>query len=172
MKYEQVNVKMTKAEKKVLQHNWQRFCQANDPISFNLYLKSFWKVAKVTSDPLAPKIPLGSKFVDDRGEIQNIINREDIRAIALISSKKGTERSNHWHKTDWHYLYVISGKMQYLERDVDDNETEPTVLIVKTGEMIFTAPNKVHCTRFLEDTVLLSLGNYTDHDADTVKEKI
>ena len=172
MKYTQVNVKMTATEKKQLESAYKAFCRGKkDGPSFNAYLASFWKPSKPTPDPLFPKVPVGSVYKDERGEILNILNRDSIRAIALITSKKGSERSNHWHKTDWHYLYVVSGKMQYLERDVDE-EGETMVLNVNKGEMEFTGANKVHCTRFLEDTVLLSVGNYTDHDEDTVKEKI
>ena len=170
MKYAQVNVKMAEHEKKALIKKWKKFCEGKaDPISFNSYLHSFWKPKNLGSDPLTPKVPVGNHFADDRGNIQNIINETEIRAVALITSNKGTERSNHWHKTDWHYLYVISGKMQYFERNLDN--TYSKTFVVEEGEMVFTAPGLVHKTVFLEDTVLLSLGNYVDHDADTVSER-
>ncbi len=170
MKYSQVNVKMPTVNKQVLIKKWKKFCEGKgEPMSFNAYLASFWKDIDLGPDPLTPKVPIGSKFVDNRGVIQNILNNGEIRAVAFITSKKGVERSNHWHKTDWHYLYVVSGSMQYYERSLDNKYCKD--FLVSEGEMVFTAPGLVHKTLFLEDTVLLSINNYIDHDADTVSEK-
>jgi quercetin dioxygenase-like cupin family protein len=164
----QINVRIPLTKKKKLVKDWRAFNEGKeDKISFNAFVASFWKAQPTSTDPLHPLIPLGNPFVDERGAIQNILNR-NISAVAIINSLKDTTRSNHWHKTDWHYLYVISGKMLYWERSLDF--TYNRQFLVSTGEMVFTRPGLVHRTDFLEDTTLLSLGNYTDHDADTVKE--
>ncbi len=108
------------------------------------------------------KVPLDPSFTDVRGTIQNLINVK-IGSVAVITSKAGTSRSNHWHQYNWHYLYVVSGSMKYLERDLGGSNL--TEIIVKAGEMVFTAPHKEHRTEFLEDTVLISLGKDSkDHD--------
>ena len=167
-KHKQVNVAIPATQYKELRASWKKFCKENGKISFNSYFASFVKPVQHTSDPLTPKVPVGNAFKDERGTIQNVLNR-DIKAVSLITSKKGTERSNHWHKTDWHFLYVLQGKMKYSERSLDSSYVK--VFIVEQGEMVFTKPGLVHKTEFLEDTVLMSLGNYVDHDADTVSEK-
>lgn len=108
-------------------------------------------------------VPIDSAFEDLRGKIQNIL-LSPIESVAIITSKAGTVRSNHWHKYNWHYLYVISGSMKYLEKELDNSNLKE--VIIKAGEMVFTAPNKAHRTEFLEDTVLLSLGKSPkDHDS-------
>lgn len=191
----QLNVRFDDASWKDLKRSWKVYNRNNIPkLSFNAFLKSLLieKVDKpkvdclfsqggklfyidnkgektqiTSSDPLSPKVPLGSRFVDDRGIIQNILNT-DLKAISIIESKAGSTRSNHWHEADWHYLFVLEGKMEYWERNMDHSDSK--MLIVNKGEMIFTAPKKVHKTIFLEDTTLLSLGNYVNHDADTNKE--
>lgn len=163
----QCNIKIPKAHAKQLKADWKRFCQGKTKLSFNQFLAGMLKPSLKTTDPLAPKVPIGTVFEDDRGYIENILNR-DIRAVALIHSSAGTIRSQHWHKSDWHYLYVVSGSMLYSERSLDGSYSK--TFKVEAGEMVFTGPGLVHKTEFLEDTLLLSMGNYVDHDADSVKE--
>jgi quercetin dioxygenase-like cupin family protein len=121
--------------------------------------------------PSDPMVPLPKSFEDARGVIQNLL-LTTVRNVALVTSKAGTTRSNHYHKADWHYLYVISGSFNYYERALDgSSEVEP--LLVKAGEMVFTPPLKVHRTDFLEDTVMLSMGknpqDHVHHEEDVVR---
>jgi quercetin dioxygenase-like cupin family protein len=117
-------------------------------------------------------VPLDPPFEDARGAIQNIL-LSPVTSAAIITSKAGSVRSNHYHKTDWHYLYVISGSMEYYERPVDGANAEP--IIVKAGQMVFTPPMHVHKTVFLEDTVLLSLAknirDHEHHEEDVIREE-
>lgn len=109
-------------------------------------------------------VALDPPFVDERGSIQNLLNTS-INGAAVITSKKGSKRSNHWHREDWHFLYVMSGSMEYWEKPVDGNH-EWTKKIINQGEMVFTAPQMVHKTIFLQDTVLLSFSKRNrDHDS-------
>jgi dTDP-4-dehydrorhamnose 3,5-epimerase-like enzyme len=80
-----------------------------------------------------------------------------MKNLSLIASKKGTVRSNHYHVTDWHYMYVLSGSFDYFYRPTG-SDAEPTVLRVKAGEMVFTPPMEDHATVFLEDTTLLAMS--------------
>jgi dTDP-4-dehydrorhamnose 3,5-epimerase-like enzyme len=118
-------------------------------------------------------VPLDEPFVDDRGSIQNLLNT-NINGASIIISKASSVRSNHWHKEDWHYLYVMSGSMEYYERPVDlsrDDSVKP--IIVKAGQMVFTPPHVVHKTVFIEDTVLLSFSkrnrDHNSHEEDVVR---
>jgi quercetin dioxygenase-like cupin family protein len=124
--------------------------------------------------PENPIVPLDPPFLDDRGGIQNLLNTA-MHGAAIITSKDGSVRSNHWHKTDWHYLYVMSGSMEYYERNASipaDPNVKP--LIVKAGQMVFTPPNAIHKTVFLEDTILLSFSkrnrDHVSHEEDVIRE--
>lgn len=124
--------------------------------------------------PDDPRVPLSDYFEDERGKIQNLLfMNEGVKSVAIITSKAGTERSNHWHRTDWHFLYVLSGEMTYYERHLDINLPQ-IVLTVKEGEMVFTPPRRVHKTFFTKDTVLLSCAknvrSYKKHEQDMVTE--
>jgi dTDP-4-dehydrorhamnose 3,5-epimerase-like enzyme len=110
------------------------------------------------------KVSLGSSFVDERGIIQNIINAS-FNHVGIITSKKGCTRSNHYHLTNSHYMYIISGKMEYWERDL--NSDIITMDICEPGEMVFTGSKLVHKTVFLEDTVMMTFAaNYRGPEFD------
>ena len=103
--------------------------------------------------PPAGKVPLPTAHTDERGAIQCIVNFPS-KNVSLISSKKGSVRSNHYHVTDWHYMYVIRGSFDYYARP-SGTDQELKVTRVTAGEMIFTPPMEDHATVFLEDTDML-----------------
>jgi len=126
--------------------------------------------------PDEPLVPLDAPFINNAGVIQNILNT-NINGAAIITSKKGSVRSNHYHKEDWHYLYVISGSMQYLETDVETTYNGwQKDFIVKAGEMVFTPPMKLHRTVFLEDCVMISFSkrnrDHNSHEEDVIRVNI
>ena len=118
-----------------------------------------WKDVMLDEASMWPKegrIELPSPHVDERGFIQCLVNFP-MKNISLIASKKGTVRSNHYHVTDWHYMYVLSGSFDYYYRRTGSGE-KPKVITVKAGEMVFTPPMEDHATVFLEDTQLLAMS--------------
>ena len=125
-----------------------------------------WKKVKIDDDSMWPKgglIELDRPHTDDRGAIQSLVNFP-MKNISLISSKKGAVRSNHYHLSDWHYMYVLSGSFDYYFRPTGSNK-ELQKIRVKAGEMIFTPPMEDHVTVFLEDCDLLAMSrNPRDQD--------
>lgn len=101
-------------------------------------------------------IGLESPFSDDRGAIQPLVD-VPMESAVMISSKKGSVRANHYHKTDWHYCCVIDGKIEYHHRP-HGSEEEPEVTVVEKGQLFFTPPMVDHAMVFLEDTLFLTLG--------------
>lgn len=108
-------------------------------------------------------------YADNRGSIQTLINTE-IRNVALITSKKGTLRSNHYHKTDWHYMYMVSGSADYYFRPTGSDD-EPKKLLFKAGDLLFTGAMEDHATVFLEDSVLLAMSGHP-RDQETYEEDV
>lgn len=118
-----------------------------------------WKNILLDSEEMWPKegrITLPPAHEDSRGGIQSLVNFP-MKNLSLISSKKGTIRSNHYHKTDWHYMYVLSGSFDYFYRPTGSNQ-EPMKIKIVAGEMVFTPPMEDHATVFLEDTELLAMS--------------
>ena len=126
-----------------------------------------WKEFKLDDESMWPKtglVNLEPAHDDDRGSIQSLVNFP-MKNISFISSKKGAVRSNHYHLTDWHYMYVLSGSFNYFYRPTNSNE-ELKCIKVKTGELIFTPPMEDHATVFLEDCDLLAISrNPRDQEA-------
>lgn len=106
--------------------------------------------------PPTIKVDLEAPFVDERGAIQPLVDVK-MQSCVLISSKQGTVRANHYHKTDWHYCYVVSGSIDYYERPhgTDDTLVKATLT---PGDMFFTGPMVDHVMVFPEDTVFLTFG--------------
>lgn len=116
-------------------------------------------------------VKLENPFVDGRGSIQPLVDTL-MKSAVIIDSKAGSLRANHYHKTDWHYCYVVSGRIVYLHRPTG-SEAEPETIIVEEGEMIFTPPMVDHGMKFPVDTVFLTLSRNSrdqeSYEADVVR---
>ncbi len=116
------------------------------------------------------------EFVDDRGGITRVLDDADfaVHSILYITSKAGTIRSNHYHKTDAHYCYLLSGKAEYYEKPVEGGELEHASL--QAGDMVFSDRVIIHAFRFTEDSVLLAFArkprNQDDYEEDTVRVEL
>ena len=134
------------------------------------------KISPVTIEersrwPAHGVVKLERPFIDARGKIQPLVD-EMIRSAVMIASKAGSVRANHYHKTDWHYCYVVSGQIEYLHRPTGSDKA-PAEIIVNEGEMVFTPPMIDHGMRFPVDTVFLTLGrnprDQATYEADVVR---
>lgn len=101
-------------------------------------------------------VPMEKPFADERGSIQPLVDLP-MQSAVLITSKKGTVRANHYHKTDWHFCYVISGRIDYYHRR-HGATGKPQKTTIKQGQQFFTPPLVDHTMVFVEDTVFLTLG--------------
>ena len=106
--------------------------------------------------PLNPLVELTKPYVDNRGCIQPLVDLM-MKSAVMIESKAGSLRANHYHKTDWHYCYVITGQIEYFHRNLNSKE-EPELILVEKGNMIFTPPMVEHCMKFPVDTLFLTLS--------------
>jgi dTDP-4-dehydrorhamnose 3,5-epimerase-like enzyme len=121
--------------------------------------------------PLHGVVKLEKPFVDGRGSIKPLVDII-MKSAVMIDSKAGSLRANHYHKTDWHYCYVVSGQIEYIHRQTGSDQ-EPKTIIVSEGEMIFTPPMVDHGMKFPVDTVFLTLSrnprDQESYEADVVR---
>lgn len=87
---------------------------------------------------------------DTRGSITSIID-EKTNNISIITSLSNTIRSNHFHHKDWHYMYVIEGRMEYFYKKGKSDY----FINLKKGDLIFTPPLEIHATYFPIKTILV-----------------
>ena len=114
-------------------------------------------------------------FRDDRGEIKTLVEGATFTSVLRITSKKGCIRANHYHKEDYHYCFLESGKMEYYERPVG-NKDKPRCTVIKMGDVFFTPSMAEHAMKFLEDSVFWCFSKKSrkqaDYEADTVRVKL
>ena len=119
--------------------------------------------------PKSPLVSLERPFIDARGSIQPLVDCL-MKSAVLIESKAGSLRANHYHKTDWHYCYVISGCINYYHRK-QGSKIKPELLIVDKEKMVFTPPLIEHCMKFPVDTIFLTLSR-NPRDQDTYESDV
>jgi dTDP-4-dehydrorhamnose 3,5-epimerase-like enzyme len=115
--------------------------------------------------------PLDLSYKDERGEIVPLVDLP-MKSAVWISSKAGTVRANHYHQTDWHFCYVVSGRIEYYHRPHGSGRA-PERIVVHAGQQMFTPPMVEHAMVFPVDTVFLTLGRNSRrqevYEADVVR---
>lgn len=121
--------------------------------------------------PSTSEVPEGTSFEDHRGIIKNILLKP-VNSLAIIKSKAKTLRANHYHKTDWHYTYVVSGRVLYFERKIGETGI-PDPIVYRPDSMFFTPPMMEHCMAFDEPTIILTaaknIRSHENHESDLVR---
>jgi uncharacterized RmlC-like cupin family protein len=115
------------------------------------------------------KLTLEPAHVSEAGSIINLVAGRT-GSTSLIKSVRGAVRSNHYHLTDWHFLYVVNGLMYYYWRP--HQETPPLHaspplerIRCKPGDMMWTPPMVDHATYFSGETTLVAInGRPRDHN--------
>ncbi len=93
---------------------------------------------------------------DSRGDIINVFEGQ-VGHVALITSKKGSVRANHYHKKDRQYIYLVSGAYESHSCRVE-TPSQKQVLQVRPGDIVYTPPLTAHAQKFTEDSVFLALS--------------
>ena len=116
-------------------------------------------------------INLPDNYKDDRGFIQPICDL-NMKSASLIISKANTWRANHYHKTDWHFIYVLEGTFEYYFRKTD-SKGKIKKIVVKKDQLLFTGPLVDHAMLYTEETKILVLSknprDQKTYEEDTVR---
>lgn len=114
--------------------------------------------------------PNVERDADPRGQILSIID-ETVQNVSIITCNAGAIRSNHWHKTDFHFMYVLEGEIDYFFKELDSDEVE--YLKIRKGDNIFTPDHEIHATYFPVDTKLIVSSRFPrdreTYERDTVR---
>ena len=107
---------------------------------------------------------------DMRGSILSIVDH-NINNVSIITCNKGSIRSNHYHKKDYHFMYVLYGEINYFFKKIDDQKV--FFLKVKNNQTIFTPKLEIHVTHFPVDTKLIVSSGFPrdqkTYEEDTVR---
>lgn len=116
-----------------------------------------------------PKI----NFKDRRGSIIDIIIKDKINYVTLISSAKGALRANHYHKKTIQMVYIVEGKMMIFSQMPGKPIKKA---IINKGDLAITFPMESHATKALEKTIFIvftkGVRGGKDYEKDTYRLKI
>jgi len=98
------------------------------------------------------KIKVEVAFSDDRGEIIDLIENENINSITLITFTEGATRANHFHKETTQWNYLISGKIKLLTQ-ISGEQVIETIML--PGDFTVTKPNDSHALHALEESQVM-----------------
>jgi quercetin dioxygenase-like cupin family protein len=107
---------------------------------------------------------------DERGAITDLLVGEQIDAITLITSVKGTSRGHHYHRETTQWVYILEGRIKLLSQ-MPDAAIETTIL--EKGDLAVTQPLERHAMNFLEDSSFLVFTrgprSGRDYESDTYR---
>ena len=103
-----------------------------------------------------PLVALPAPFADARGAIQTLVQDKRIVAVQVITSKACSVRAKHYHRADWHYNYLLSGRMKYYYRPAGSTAA-PQSLVVEAGQLVYTPSLVEHAVEYLEDSVFINM---------------
>ena len=106
---------------------------------------------------------------DDRGDILSIVD-EAVNNVSIITCNPGALRSNHYHHTDFHFMYVLEGEIDYFFKDIGSEEV--SYLKVRAGDTIFTPDNEIHATYFPIKTRLIVSSKFPRDQATYEKDTV
>jgi len=89
---------------------------------------------------------------DERGQIIDLVENENINAVTFISFIKGAVRANHYHKETTQWNYVVKGRIKLVTQFNDEPQVE---IILNKGELVVTEPMEKHVLVALDDSELL-----------------
>ena len=110
---------------------------------------------------------------DKRGIFYDICN-VDFKNVSIITSKKNTIRSNHYHLKDAHYIFVLEGKMKYYYSKINNIKIKSKIL--NPGDIVFTPSLEIHTTEFLQNSKILVVSMHKRskkfYESDTIKYEL
>tara|TARA_A100001515_G_C4585472_1_gene214338 strand:- start:759 stop:1187 length:429 start_codon:yes stop_codon:yes gene_type:complete len=109
---------------------------------------------------------------DNRGRIVDVFYNHDIHHVAMIDSKAGSIRGNHYHKETTQHILITKGELEYWYKDVDDEEDAKFVHMFE-GDILTTPPNEIHALNILTDNQFIVFSEGTrggkDYEKDTFR---
>lgn len=118
---------------------------------------------------LTHKLPVETGFTDARGKILPLVH--EIANVQVIWSETGAVRANHYHKTDTHICYLVTGDMDYYWRNHGETKIHKERIV--TGEMFKTGPLIDHEMVFTSPSTMIVISEHSrdavSYDQDIVK---
>lgn len=109
-------------------------------------------------------------YKDDRGEITDILLKENIEYVTLITLAQGNTRGNHYHKETIQFVYILEGKVKLLSQ-MPGGPVVPAIL--EKGDLAVNDPVERHAMTAMEDSMFMvftrGIRGGEDYEKDTYR---
>ena len=110
---------------------------------------------------------------DNRGSICDVFYDVSINHVAVITSKKGAVRGNHYHKKTTQHILILKGEMEYWYLDLKKKNSKSRCIKLKEGDIVSTPPYEIHALRILKNNKFIvfsqGLRGGKDYEKDTFR---
>ena len=111
-------------------------------------------------------------FTDDRGSIFDVVE-DNVGHTGIIEIRRGAIRGKHYHKRSTQYTFLVSGKMEFFEKDLIHKNSKIESVVLEPFDLVITPPMKAHAMKGLEDSVFLDMTTESrsgkGYEEDTVR---
>ena len=87
---------------------------------------------------------------DTRGKIVDIFYKESISHVAIVNSKPGALRGDHYHKVTTQHMLMTKGGLEYWYKPYSSNLPAKCV-VLKEGDLVTTPPFEIHALKILPE---------------------
>lgn len=109
---------------------------------------------------------------DDRGKIVDIFYKENINHVAVITSKEGALRGDHYHKDATQHMLITKGALEYWYKPIESDEPARYETL-RVGDLVSTPPLEIHALKIIEDNEFIvfseGLRGGKDYESDTFR---
>ncbi|MBU1076202.1 MAG: cupin domain-containing protein [Spirochaetes bacterium] len=90
------------------------------------------------------------KFNDKRGGITGITQDMTWKEVNFITSKKGYQRGDHYHKRTLECFYIIEGKIKVITENIKTKKKKR--VMVKDNDIFVIEPYEIHIFEIIKDS--------------------
>jgi len=120
----------------------------------------------VISGRPGPDAPALKRLMLPQGELAQIYDSEEgLRYLAVMETRVGSDRGNHYHKVKEEWIYVLQGKVLV---DVQDIQTHARAsALLGKGDLLFIQTGIAHLLRTVEPGQAIEFSKARFDAADT-----
>jgi hypothetical protein len=145
----------------------------NSQLAETLMAESKYLAGKVVKWPLpvisgrpGPDAPALKRLLLPQGDLAQIHDSDEgVHYLAVLETRTGSVRGNHYHKVKAERIYVLQGELLVLVQDVETNERASVPL--QTGDLLLIQTGVAHLLRTVEPGVALEFSPARFNPGDT-----
>ena len=116
-----------------------------------------WSLPVISGRP-GPDAPALKRLLLPQGELAQVHDSDQgIRYLAVLETRIGCDRGNHYHKVKRERLYVLQGEVLVLAEDVQTRERSSVPL--QTGDLLLIETGIAHLLRTVEPGQAIEFSN-------------